>query len=1060
MTSSNRIFQRIYDRAPIVAGGLTAVLGLLSLVGWIVGAPLLASFSSDFIPMAPSTALLFGLLGGSMVLWNRFPQNRTVYRLVLAAGSFAILTAVVLLCLSYLHVQLQAEELGLSSGGTLGSVPLGHMAPLTAFCFLLCSAALLLLLLPLNGALWRTRTAFGLAFVCFLISLSLLVAYQLGTPFYYGSDTIPPAISTAMAFLTLAVSICFTVGLTLTPSNKKIGDSPAHEAPVLILAFVLFSAGILAAGYFYYRSYEKTYLTQIGHQLSAIADLKAGNLAQWRDQQMAAAKELHGNPMLTTLIQDCFQRGNTRNRALLRDWLDRMRKNSQYNAIQVLDRRGVRRFSSPDSLIPLADVVLRAMVRSARTNTIELLDFYRNELDGHIYLAIVVPVYEEMRGTARTFGAIVVRIDPTRYLYPLVERWPIPSRTAESLILRIDRHDVVFLNPLRFRKDAALRQRIPLSRGDVPAVMAAKGKEGIVEGLDYRGVHVLADVRPVPGSPWFLVARMDLDEVYAPLANTLWITVALVVSILLAGGIGVGFNWRNQHTRFYRERYEAARTLAASETRYRRLFESAKDGILILDGETGEVIDVNPFLQELLAVVRGDLIGRQVWNLPFFRGVVGSRSDFDQWRGQDFLQRQDLTIESSERLGIEVEFISSKYLVDNRTIVQCTLRDLSKRKEIERESAFLSTIVRTTDDAIIGETSDGVILSWNAGAERMYGYRPSEIVGRSIAILTPADHKNKLFQMLQQFQQGGGTRHLEAVTARKNGDLIDVSLTLSSIVDKEGTLVGVSIIARDITDRKRTERELIELNAQLEARVRERTAQLEASNKELEAFSYSVSHDLKTPLRAIDGFSRVLLEEYAATLDDEGKRLLNIVSSSAQRMGELITDLLDLARITRDEMVVSRVEMQPLVRSVYEEIAPAEDVSHISFRVSLLPDAQGDPALVKQVWQNLISNAIKFTSRSEIRLIEVQSRQEKGGMIAYSIRDTGAGFDPQYGHKLFGVFQRLHKKEEFAGTGVGLAIVDRIVRRHGGRVWAEGKPGEGAVFHFTLPSIEDPHGQQ
>ncbi len=240
----------------------------------------------------------------------------------------------------------------------------------------------------------------------------------------------------------------------------------------------------------------------------------------------------------------------------------------------------------------------------------------------------------------------------------------------------------------------------------------------------------------------------------------------------------------------------------------------------------------------------------------------------------------------------------------------------------------------------------------------------------------------------------------------------------------------------------------------METRVIERTAQLEAANKELEAFSYSVSHDLRAPLRAIDGFSQIVLEEYAPRLDAEGNRLLHVIRSSTQKMGDLITDLLDLSRTSRGEMKLARVDMKALANSTYHEAASLEIRQKVSLSVDSLPEAYCDPSLMRQVWRNLISNAVKFTMPKEVRKIEIGGRADHD-MNIYFIRDSGVGFNPAYAHKLFGVFQRLHKTEEFEGTGVGLAIVQRIIHRHGGKVWAEGKVGEGATFWFSLPNWQE-----
>jgi light-regulated signal transduction histidine kinase (bacteriophytochrome) len=250
--------------------------------------------------------------------------------------------------------------------------------------------------------------------------------------------------------------------------------------------------------------------------------------------------------------------------------------------------------------------------------------------------------------------------------------------------------------------------------------------------------------------------------------------------------------------------------------------------------------------------------------------------------------------------------------------------------------------------------------------------------------------------------------------------------------------------------------DLRNLNTELEQRVTNRTAQLEAANKELESFSYSVSHDLRAPVRAIGGFSKMLWDLHADQLDAEAKRKLGIIQSETQRMGNLIDDLLAFSRLGRQDIQRSDLDMQNMARSMYERLYAQHQGPQVEFRIGSLPHAKGDRVLLEQVWANLLSNALKFSAKREKPMIEVSAISDDKEHT-YFVRDNGAGFDPQYQSKLFGVFQRLHRADEFAGTGVGLALVQRIVTRHGGRIWAEGKPNEGATFYFTLPR-EQPDG--
>jgi PAS domain S-box-containing protein len=484
-------------------------------------------------------------------------------------------------------------------------------------------------------------------------------------------------------------------------------------------------------------------------------------------------------------------------------------------------------------------------------------------------------------------------------------------------------------------------------------------------------------------------------------------------------------------------RKKAAQLIRESEEQIQIIFDAAPDAVIVIN-ESGRIVKWNPKAETIFGWTEKEVTGKLLSET-----IIPDRFREVHTKGlKNFLRTGEgpllgkvietcAVTKNNTELDVALHIAATPKIKGHHLFIGF-VRDITEQKKAEKK---FEGLLEAAPDAMIIANAKGEIVLINKQTEMVFGYRREELIGKPVEILIPSDfhkrhkgHRDKYFNDPKVRSMGAG---LELFAIRKDGTQFPVEISLSPLETEEGILVSASV--RDISARKVLEDELKNKNA------------------EMEAFTYSVSHDLRGPLRGIIGFTSILEEEYISKLDDEARRLTSIIKSNTLKMGHLVDDLLAFSKMSKLGLVKDRINTREMIDGIINELTQQNKELKINWMINELASAKADESMIRQVWVNLISNAIKYSSTREQPCIEIGSQEEDRYTVFY-VKDNGVGFDEQYKHKLFKVFQRLHDNDEFEGTGVGLAVVEKIVSRHGGGVWAEGKEDEGACFYFSLPN--------
>ena len=1043
--------------------------------------------------MKPNTALAFVLAGLALVLLSGTPvsprrpapQNELARqaRRARAGRGFALFVTLIgglTLCQFMFGWQLGIDELLFKDDpNAVATLIPGRMAPSTAVCFVLIGLAL-------AGIEWEPRPGFRpaelLVLVAAAVSLVSLVEYAAGQPILHGfSQYTRMALHTAVVFLVLSAGVLLArpaQGLAGALRSGRIRRWEQGVAAAMVLALLT----VLAGGAWFYHAQEQQVRREVEVNLEAVAQLKVDQIVQWRAERLGdggvlTASQFFAEGVARWLADPQIDGGGeilARFRALQQYY--------RYHDVLLVDGRGQVRLSvsaRPPGFH--ADTVL-ALATAFRTRQPVLTDLHVLPGDPTPRLEIIAPLFAGNRTAGEPIGAVILRHEARQYLYPLIQSWPTPSRSAETLLVRREGDSVLFLNELRHRRDPALTLRIPLTQQDVPAGMAVLGREGIFRGKDYRGSKVLSVLKRIPDTSWFMVAKMDEAEAFEDWRFHAGLIMAVILALVLVLAAAARMIWQQRIS--YRDLAQSAEALHEGQLaleRQNRLVEqtqaAARVGGWELDLVSRQLYwtEENYRIHELTPAHYTPTVETAIgFYAPESRPLITAAVEAAMTDGREWDLELELITARQRRLWVRA--VGKAQFIGGRPAkAYGALQDITERKRAEEEiralnadlerrvqertaellktNATLADFKAALDQHALVAIADvrGRITYANDKFCAISQYARAELLGQDHRLINSGHHPKTFIRELWETIAGGRVWHGEIKNRAKDGSFYWVSTTIVPFLGEDGKPAQYIAIRSDITERKQAEDSLHRANAEL----------AQASRLKDE-FLANMSHELRTPLNAILGLSEVLLENAAGTLTPRQVRSLTTISTSGAHLLALINDVLDLSKIEagRLELNADTVNVPEFCESCLVFVRTQAMHKHIG--VTFEPDGRvakltADPKRLKQILVNLLTNAVKFTPEGG-RIGLAVAAPEGEDAVRFTVWDTGIGIAKEDVAKLFRAFTQIDSGLSRAqeGTGLGLTLVAKLVELHGGSVALESEPGKGSRFTVALPQITVP----
>jgi PAS domain S-box-containing protein len=773
----------------------------------------------------------------------------------------------------------------------------------------------------------------------------------------------------------------------------------------------------------YYKSQKARLLNDKKLELSAIADLKVSQITQWRNERIGDADLIGENTPFVKLLSKYLHSKN--NKILHSDIISNLKSitgNIEYKNILLIDSAGIVRGYYPNQDTTMGEHLKLLFPELIKLKSGILTDLHQTNNVRYIHLDLVIPLINAWKKDSAVFGLLALRIDPREILYPLVRAWPVPSKTAESFLIRQEGDGIMYLTELRFKRNSELMLQNPVSAEKLPSDLSVMGPEETIAGVDYRGASVVTAIKKIPGSPWYMVAKIDHNEVFSALNEQMTMIIIIIILFILTAGLLLGIIEWNENVRFYREKYETELDHLALRKHFDYILKYAND-IIFLTDRNMVIIEANDRASEAYQRDRNELIGMSLSKIR----APGAVKDLEN-ESRILDERGYSTYETvhvrKDGTTMPVEISARKVEIEGVKYFQSICRDITERKFAEEtlkesEERFRK-IFEESPISIVMTGKDLGIIRANSAFCKMLGYKEEELKSVTLRSFTHPDYiAGDDVSLLRLVAEEIPAYHTENRYIRKDGSVIWGSATISIIRNNNDEIQYFLAMIEDISLRKIAEAELIAAKEKAEESDRLKTA-----------FLHNVSHEIRTPMNAIIGFSALLNEpDYPET---DRRQFIETIFQSGSQLLSIINDIVDIANIESGQVKLNIKEMKlnSSLRSLNEQFSYKEKTDSISINLDTgLPDDQAsimtDSTKLIQILSNLINNAIKFTKEGQIDFGYIL----KDGKLEFFVKDKGIGIPPEYHDRIFERFFQVDHlvSRKFGGTGLGLSICKAYV---------------------------------